>query len=51
MKDGPIFSISIIQSRKTLAHTWEDAELEAEIWSLDEKATGFSVSALMEDQQ
>ena len=40
-----LFSISIIQSRKTAAPTWEDAETEAEIWALDEKATGFSVSA------
>jgi hypothetical protein len=51
MKDGPQFSISIIQTRKTAAKTWEDAELEAEIWSLDEKAAGHSVSALQETPQ
>ena len=48
---NPQFSISIIQSRKTAANSWGDAEQEAEIWALDEKATGFSASILKEDTE
>ena len=47
----PPFSISIIKSRKITAPSWEDAELEAEIWSLDEKSTGYSISELYEDTE
>ena len=45
------YLISIIQTRKVSVKNWGDAEAEAEIWSLDERASGYSVSILPEEMK
>ena len=45
------YLISIIQTRKVSVKNWGDAEAEAKIWSLDERASGYSVSILPEEMK